>query len=114
MNDRIHPTILQALKPFAPPESDEVPATPRCEKGLVRLWMDVDFLRGSAICDFDYEPGEKGSWQHGQQQEPDSGSRMTLHRFWVLGTDISSHLTKAVIKELEIQALEEHETPEVY
>ena len=101
------PTILQALKPFSPPEQ---PTTPRCADDLVRVWLDVDFLRAAVACDFDYEPGERGSWSDGQQQEPDTDGHMSLHHVWVMGTDISAHLTNAVIEELQALALTDFET----
>ena len=60
-------------------------------------------------CEIDYEPGCRGSWSHGQQNEPDYTPSATLTSACIGETDILDELTPMQIEAIEQAYLRERE-----
>lgn len=60
-------------------------------------------------CELEYYEGCKGSWEDGQQMEPDDPPSMTLMSARVDGTDIYEMLIQHYIDTIEEETLENYE-----
>lgn len=73
---------------------------PRPEKGAYVI--DVyHIVWGNLECHFDYSKGEKGSWEGGQQMEPDDPERCDLYAAYWQGHDVYNLLDADDKSELE-------------
>ena len=55
---------------------------------------------------FETEPPERGSWEDGQQVEPDYPAVCTLCYAYINGKEVSEFLSCSIIEKLEVKALE--------
>ena len=101
MNDRIHPVMQAALRPFAPAEPK--PNTPPpCPRGELQLTIEPEWIDHPLVCRFDYEREEAQSFDY-----PGCPATMNLLSCWIGGVDIYGALGEEKREEIESLAFEE-------
>ena len=81
---------------------------PKAEKGayVTNIYHGI---WGELECHFDYSEGCRGSWEGGQQMEPDDPETCTLYAAYWQGHDVSNLLEDDHKEELESVALQRME-----
>ena len=101
MNDRIHPAMQAALRPFAP--ADPKPNTPPpCPLGEIQLIIEPEWIDAPLVCRFDFQPAEAQSFY-----SPGCQETMDLLSCWIGSVDISGALGEEKREEIESLALDE-------
>lgn len=98
----IHPTIAAALAPFAPPV--RLFQAPPCPSDCFEWHCNFLMMDHTLVCHLEYEPAERGSYQHGLQMEPDYPAQATLIACYVRDVNVYELLDGDKVDQIEICA----------